>query len=62
MSGWWSVESSGCMQCLQRAVFKHTLSEAAMLNIHLYSYILSPAENILKLQEAFEIIQLNSLE
>ena len=38
---------------------KHTLSEAAMLNKHLYANLLSPAETILKLQEAFEIIQLN---
>ena len=38
---------------------QNTLSEAAMLNKHLYANLLSPAETILKLQEAFEIIQLN---
>ena len=48
-----------CAECVQRAVFKHTLSEAAVLNIHLYAYLLSPAETILKLQEAFDVIQLN---
>ena len=44
---------------VKRAAFKQTLSEAAMLNIHLYAYLLSPDETILKLQEEFEIIQLN---
>ena len=57
---WQSVESViGCMQRVQRVAFKHTLSKAAMLNIHLYAYLLSPAGTILKLQEDLEIIQLN---
>ena len=47
-----------CSVC-KRAAFKHTLSEAGMLNIHLYAYLLSPTETILKLKEAFEIIELN---
>jgi hypothetical protein len=47
------------VECVQRAAFKDILSEAAMINIHLYAYLLSPAETILKLQEAFEIIQIN---
>ena len=54
---WQSVES--VIGCVQRVAFKHTLSEAAMLNIHLYAYLLSPAGTILKLQEDLEIIQLN---
>ena len=45
-------------ECVQWAAFKHTFSEAAMLNIHLYAFLLSTDETILKLQGAFEIIQL----
>ena len=58
---WRSVESviGVYAECVQRVACKHTLSEAAMLNIHLYAYLLSPDETILKLQEEFEIIQLN---
>ena len=40
-------------ECVQWAAFKHTLSEAAVLNIHLYANLLSPAETIVNIQEAF---------
>ena len=52
---WRSVESviGVYAECVQRVACKHTLSEAAMLNIHLYAYLLSHDETILKLQEAF---------
>ena len=55
------VQRAAYAKCVQRAAFKHTFSEAAMINIHLYAFLLSPAETILNLKEAFEIIQLNRI-
>ena len=52
--GGWSRSFGVCA-----AVLKHTHSEAAVINMHLYAYLLSPAETVLKLHETFEMIQLH---